>query len=74
MEAAKYILERIAPSRRGRLVICCRFGISRATADRRHQYPLSLIAWRLNGRSPPAKRARSFLVERMRISHWVDKR
>ena len=38
--------------------ICCRFGISRATANRRHQYALSLIAWRLNGRRPPTKRSR----------------
>jgi Domain of unknown function (DUF6362) len=45
--------------------ICCRFGISRATANRRHQYALSLIAWRLNGRKPPTKRSRDFLIERM---------
>ena len=48
--------------------ICCRFGISRATANRRHQYALSLIAWRLNGRRPPTKRSRDFLIERMRHS------
>ena len=48
--------------------ICCRFGISRATANRRYQYALSLIAWRLNGRRVPAKRSREFLVERARAS------
>ena len=30
--------------------ICWRFAISRATADRRWKYGLSLIVWRLNGR------------------------
>ena len=48
--------------------ICWRFGIGRATANRRRQYGLSLIAWRLNGRRPPTKRGRSFLVERLRVS------
>ena len=43
--------------------ICWRFGISRATANRRWQYGLCLIAWRLNGRRVPAKRSRSFFVE-----------
>ena len=38
--------------------ICWRFGISRATAHRRWQYALSVIAWRLNGRRGPAKRSR----------------
>lgn len=43
--------------------ICWRFGISRATAHRRWQYVLSLIAWRLNGWRVPGKRSRRFLVE-----------
>ena len=46
--------------------ICWRFGIARATAHRRWQYGLSLIAWRLNGRRIPAKRSRRFMVERSR--------
>lgn len=46
--------------------ICWRFGIGRATANRRWQYGLCLIAWRLNGRRVPAKRSRSFVVERVR--------
>ena len=46
--------------------ICWRFGIARATAHRRWQYGLSVIAWRLNGRRVPAKRSRSFVVERVR--------
>ena len=37
---------------------------ARATANRRYQYALALIAWRLNGRSVPTKRSRAFLVER----------
>ena len=44
--------------------ICWRFGIGRATAHRRWQYGLSVIAWRLNGRKVAAKRSRSF-VKRM---------
>jgi hypothetical protein len=44
--------------------ICWRFGIARATAHRRWQYGLSVIAWRLNGRKVPAKRSRGFIVER----------
>lgn len=46
--------------------ICYRFGISRATANRRHQYALSLIAWKLNGRAVPTKRSREFLIEKAR--------
>jgi uncharacterized protein DUF6362 len=38
--------------------ICWRFGIGRATANRRWQYGLSLITWKLNGRRVPAKRGR----------------
>jgi hypothetical protein len=46
--------------------ICWRFGIGRATAHRRWEYALSLIAWRLNGRPAPGKRSRQSLVERVR--------
>ena len=44
-------------------MICWRFGIARATAHRRWEYALSVIAWRLNGRRLPAKRSRRFVVE-----------
>jgi hypothetical protein len=44
-------------------MICWRFGISRATAHRRREYALSVIAWRLNGRRVPAKRSRRFVIE-----------
>jgi hypothetical protein len=47
-------------------LICWRFGVSRATAHRRWQYALSLIAWRLNGRQAPCKRSRRYLVEQVR--------
>jgi hypothetical protein len=47
-------------------LICWRFGISRATAHRRWEYALSLIAWRLNGQPVPSKRSRRYLVERVR--------
>jgi hypothetical protein len=42
--------------------ICWQFGIARATAHRRWQYGLSVIAWRLNGRRVPGKRSRQYLV------------
>ena len=43
--------------------ICWRLGISRATAHRRWEYALSVIAWRLNGRRVPRKLSRRCLVE-----------
>ena len=46
--------------------ICWKFGIARATANRRYQYGLSVIAWRLNGRMAPGKRSRIFVAERVR--------
>jgi RimJ/RimL family protein N-acetyltransferase len=48
--------------------ICARFGISRATANRRYQYAVSLIAWRLNGRSGLSKRSRAFVTQQVRSS------
>ena len=44
--------------------ICWRFGVSRATARRRWQYGLSVIALRLSGRRVPAKRSQSFVIDR----------
>ena len=49
-------------------LICWRFGIGRATAHRRWQYGVSLIAWRLNGRQLPAKRSRRRFLELARAS------
>ena len=43
--------------------ICWRFGIARATANRRWQYGLSVIALRLNGRRVSAKRSQSLVVD-----------
>jgi hypothetical protein len=42
--------------------ICWRFGMARATAHRRWQYGLSVIAWRLNGRRVSKKRGRQYVV------------
>ena len=47
--------------------ICARFGISRVTANRRWEYAMSLIAWRLNRRPLSSKWSRRFLVERMKF-------
>ena len=46
--------------------ICWRFGISRATAHRRWEYALSVLAWRLSGRRVPRKRSRRNVVAGMR--------
>lgn len=48
--------------------ICWRFGISRATANRRWEYGLSVIVWRLNGRRVPRKRSMEFVVSIARQS------
>ena len=38
-------------------------GLSRPAANRHWQYGIALITWRLNGRVPPARRSRRFVVE-----------
>jgi hypothetical protein len=45
--------------------VCWQFGIARSTANRRYRYGLSVIAWRLNGRSVPAKRSRGLMISKM---------
>lgn len=47
--------------------ICQRFGIARATANRRLEYALCVIVWRLNERPLPRKWSRSFLIQRARF-------
>lgn len=47
--------------------ICGRFGIARATANRRFEYALCVIVWRLDERPLPRKWSRSFLVRRARF-------
>lgn len=42
--------------------ICWELGISRATANRRWQYGMAVIVWRLNGRSAPRNRSMQFVV------------
>lgn len=44
--------------------ICWELGISRATANRRWQYGIAVIVWRLNGRQVPQNRSINFVVER----------
>jgi hypothetical protein len=46
--------------------ICHRFGIARATAHRRWEYALSVIAWRLTGREPHLRRGVGFVIEKAR--------
>ena len=42
--------------------ICWEHGISRAAANRRHEYGLAVIVWRLNGRTVPRKRSMEFVI------------
>lgn len=42
--------------------ICWELGMSRATANRRWQYGVAVIVWRLNGKSVPRKRSMEFVV------------
>jgi hypothetical protein len=44
--------------------ICWELGISRPTANRRWQYGIAVIVWRLNGKRVPRKRSRKFVVAR----------
>ena len=46
--------------------ICWEFGISRATANRRWEYGLSVITWRLNGKRVPAKRSMDHVIQHAR--------
>lgn len=48
--------------------ICWQHGISRATAHRRHEYGLAVIAWRLSGRTVPSKRSMQFVISKARGS------
>ena len=43
--------------------ICWELGISRATANRRWQYGIAVIVWRLKGRRVPQNRSINFVVE-----------
>ena len=45
-------------------IVQAELGISRATANRRWQYGIAVIVWRLNGRSVPSKRSMEFVATR----------
>ena len=47
--------------------VCWQCGVARATAHRRWDYALNLIAWRLNGRSVTSKQSRAALMDRVRF-------
>ncbi len=49
--------------------ICWQFGISRATANRRWQYGLAVIVWRLNGKRVPTRRSKAFVVSKAAPRH-----
>ena len=47
--------------------ICQRYGISRATANRRYDYALAVIMWRLERRPLQTTWSRRYLLERSRV-------
>jgi hypothetical protein len=44
-------------------------GISRATANRRWQYGVAVMVWRLNGKRVPGKRSMEFVISRAILAH-----
>jgi hypothetical protein len=40
-------------------------GLSRPAANRRWQYGIAVIVWRLNGKRVPAKRSREYVINRV---------
>jgi len=46
--------------------ICWAHGVSRATANRRWEYGLAVIVWRLNGKRVPKRRSMQFVVTKAR--------
>lgn len=43
--------------------ICWELGLSRTAANKRWQYGIAIIVWRLNGRVPPSRRSQQFVIE-----------
>jgi hypothetical protein len=54
--------------------VCVRFGISRATAHRRWEYALAVMAWRLNGRVVPQSGSRHSFMVRVRSHAGMSRR
>ena len=44
--------------------ICWELGMSRATANRRWQYGIAVIVWKLNGKGVPSKRSAACVVSK----------
>jgi hypothetical protein len=47
-------------------LVCWEIGISRATANRRWQYGIAVIVWRLNGRQLSARRSINHVIRQAR--------
>jgi hypothetical protein len=46
--------------------ITWQFGMSRAAANRRWQYGLAVIVWRLNDRRLPTRRSMAYVIDEAR--------
>ena len=46
--------------------ICWQMGISRATANRRWQYGIAVMVWKLNGKRVPRCRSKDFVISKAR--------
>ena len=44
--------------------ICHAHAISRPAANRRHEFGLAVIVWRLNGKTPPKKRSIQYVIDK----------
>lgn len=47
--------------------VCQRFGVARSTANRRYDYALTVIVWRLERRPLPKSWSQRYLFERARV-------
>ena len=57
----------ISQHRESIAAICQRYGISRATANRRYDYALTVIVWRLERRLLQQNWSRRYLLGRARV-------
>jgi hypothetical protein len=49
--------------------ICWELGMSRATANRRWQYGIAVIVWKLNGKRVPSRRSKASVVSKAAPRH-----
>jgi len=48
--------------------ICWQFGLSRQHANKRSQYGLAVIVWRLRGKEPPRRRSMEYVIGKAKVA------